>query len=96
MMDEPHIKWPLFIFCMLVAAVIILFYGTVVFGSFVQTWGYNYTPDPQPVCQGPGAGLGQPAELHGPGPHCRTAGRPFGYGHRLYHRQAQLLRQAVH
>ena len=43
MMDEPHIKWPLFTFCMLVAAVIILFYGTVVFGSFVQTWGYNYT-----------------------------------------------------
>lgn len=43
MMDEPHIKWPLFVFCMLVAAVIILFYGTVVFGSFVQTWGYNYT-----------------------------------------------------
>lgn len=43
MMDEPHIKWPLFIFCMLVAAVIILFYGTVVFGSFVQTWGYDYT-----------------------------------------------------
>ena len=43
MMDEPHIKWPLFAFCMLVAAVIILFYGTVVFGSFVQTWGYDYT-----------------------------------------------------
>ena len=43
MMDEPHIKWPLFTFCMLVAAVIILFYGTVVFGSFVQTWGYDYT-----------------------------------------------------
>ena len=41
--DEAHIKWPLFIFCMLVAAVIILFYGTVVFGSFVQTWGYNYS-----------------------------------------------------
>lgn len=43
MMDEPHIKWPLFALCMLVAAVIILFYGTVVFGSFVQTWGYDYT-----------------------------------------------------
>lgn len=43
LMDEGHIKWPLFIFCMLVAAVIILFYGTVVFGSFVQTWGYNYS-----------------------------------------------------
>ena len=43
MMDEPHVKWPLFAFCMLVAAIIILFYGTVVFGSFVQTWGYNYS-----------------------------------------------------
>ena len=43
LMDEAHIKWPLFIFCMLVAAAIILFYGTVVFGSFVQTWGYNYS-----------------------------------------------------
>lgn len=40
--DEPHIKYPLFIFCIVIAAVIILFYGTVVFGSFVTTWGYNY------------------------------------------------------
>ena len=29
--------------CLVVAAVIILFYGTVVFGSFVKTWGYDYT-----------------------------------------------------
>lgn len=43
MMDEPHIKWPLFTFCMVIAAIIILFYGTVVFGSFVKTWGYDYT-----------------------------------------------------
>lgn len=43
LMNEPHIKWPLFAFCMLVAAVIILFYGTVVFGSFVRTWGYDYS-----------------------------------------------------
>lgn len=43
LMDEPHIKWPLFAFCMLVAAVILLFYGTVVFGSFVKTWGRDYT-----------------------------------------------------
>ena len=43
MIDEPHIKWPLFTFCMLITAVIILFYGTVIFGSFVKTWGYNYT-----------------------------------------------------
>lgn len=43
LMNEAHIKWPLFAFCMLVAAVIILFYGTVVFGSFVKTWGYDYS-----------------------------------------------------
>lgn len=43
LIDESHIKWPLFAFCMVVAAVIILFYGTVIFGSFVKTWGYNYT-----------------------------------------------------
>ena len=40
---SPHIKWPLFAVCLVVAAVIILFYGTVVFGSFVKTWGYDYT-----------------------------------------------------
>jgi iron(III) transport system permease protein len=42
MIDDPGIKWPLFIFCMVIAAVVILFYGTVIFGSFVTTWGYNY------------------------------------------------------
>ena len=41
--DEGHIKWPLFAFCMVVAAVILLFYGTVIFGSFVRTWGYDYS-----------------------------------------------------
>ena len=43
MIDEGHIKWPLFAFCMVVAAVILLFYGTVIFGSFVRTWGYDYS-----------------------------------------------------
>lgn len=43
LIDEPHIKWPLFAFCMVVTAVILLFYGTVIFGSFVKTWGYDYT-----------------------------------------------------
>lgn len=43
LIDDKNIKYPLFIFCMVIAAVIILFYGTVVFGSFVTTWGYNYT-----------------------------------------------------
>lgn len=43
LINEAHIKWPLFGFCMIVAAIIILFYGTVIFGSFVKTWGYDYT-----------------------------------------------------
>ena len=43
LIDEPHIKYPLFIFCMVIAAIILLFYGTVVFGSFVKTWGRDYT-----------------------------------------------------
>ena len=43
LIDEAHIKWPLFAFCMVVAAVILLFYGTVIFGSFVRTWGYDYS-----------------------------------------------------
>lgn len=43
LVDDSHVKYPLFIFCMLIAAIIILFYGTVVFGSFVTTWGYDYS-----------------------------------------------------
>ena len=43
LIDEPKIKWPLFAFCMAICAVIVLFYGTVIFGSFVTTWGKNYT-----------------------------------------------------
>ncbi len=43
LIDEPHIKWPLFAFCMIVSAVIILFYGTVIFASFVRTWGIDFT-----------------------------------------------------
>ena len=43
LIDEGHIKWPLFAFCMVVAAVILLFYGTVIFGSFVRTSRYDYS-----------------------------------------------------
>lgn len=43
LIDEPHIKWPLFIICMLFAAIIIMFYGTVIFGSFVRTWGIDFS-----------------------------------------------------
>ena len=43
LIDEGRIKWPLFIFCMLASAVIILFYGTVIFASFVRTWGIDFS-----------------------------------------------------
>lgn len=43
LINEPHIKYPLFIFCILIGLVTFLLYGTVVYGSFVTTWGYNYT-----------------------------------------------------
>lgn len=43
LINDGSVKWPLFIICIIVAAVVILFYGTVIFGSFVTTWGYNYT-----------------------------------------------------
>ena len=43
LIDEAHIKWPLFAFCILVAAIVILFYGTVIFGSFVRTWGIDFS-----------------------------------------------------
>ena len=43
LIEEPHIKWPLFIFCLLVSSIIILFYGTVIFASFVRTWGVDFS-----------------------------------------------------
>ena len=43
LIDDPHIKWPLCAFCLLVAEVIILLYGSVIYGSFIKTWGYDYT-----------------------------------------------------
>ena len=43
LINEAHIKWPLFIFCTLVAAIVLLFYGTVIYGSFVKTWGIDFS-----------------------------------------------------
>ena len=43
LIKEPRIKWPLFIFCLIVSAVIILFYGTVIFASFIRTWGVDFS-----------------------------------------------------
>ncbi len=40
---EKHIVVPLFLGCLLVSAIILLFYGTVLVGAFVKTWGINYT-----------------------------------------------------
>ncbi len=44
MIDDPGVKWPLFIFCMLIACMVILLYGTVFAASFIKTWGYDFTP----------------------------------------------------
>ena len=43
LINEPYIKWPLFLVCLLISAVIILFYGTVIFASFVRTWGVDFS-----------------------------------------------------
>lgn len=40
--SEPHIVWSLFALCILITAIIILLYGTVLVGAFVKTWGVNY------------------------------------------------------
>ncbi|MCX7027729.1 MAG: iron ABC transporter permease [Spirochaetes bacterium] len=40
---DPKTVWPLFIFCALVAFIVILFYGTVLAGAFVKIWGINYS-----------------------------------------------------
>ena len=42
-LSEKHIVYPLTAFCVLVSAVIIMFYGTVFFGAFIKTWGYNWS-----------------------------------------------------
>lgn len=41
-LHEKHIVWPLFAFCALLSGVVLLFYGTVLVGAFVRTWGINY------------------------------------------------------
>ncbi|MCH1981352.1 iron ABC transporter permease [Ruminococcus sp. OA3] len=40
--SEKHIVWPLFVFCALLTALIILMYGTVLLGGFVKTWGVDF------------------------------------------------------
>lgn len=44
LIKDSYIKYPLFIFCIIIGLIILLLYGTVIFGSFVTTWGYKYTP----------------------------------------------------
>ena len=40
---SPWLRWGLFGVCSLVALVILAFYGTVVAGAFVKTWGVDFT-----------------------------------------------------
>jgi len=42
-LHEKHIVYPLFAGCAFVSAIILLFYGTVLTGAFIRTWGINYT-----------------------------------------------------
>jgi iron(III) transport system permease protein len=41
-LHEKHIVYPLFIACSLIAAFVILLYGTALMGAMVKTWGLNY------------------------------------------------------
>jgi len=43
LITEPHIVIPLFIILVLLTAFTILMYGTVIYVSFVKTWGVNWT-----------------------------------------------------
>lgn len=40
---SPWLRWGLFTFCSLVSLVILSFYGTVIMGAFVDTWGVNFS-----------------------------------------------------
>ncbi|HYE84561.1 MAG TPA: iron ABC transporter permease [Clostridia bacterium] len=40
-LNNPVIKWSAFALCSLFTAVIMLFYGTVIYGSFIKIWGVN-------------------------------------------------------
>ncbi len=41
-LDEPHIIWPLFALCALISAFLILLYGIVLIGAFVNVWGVDF------------------------------------------------------
>ncbi|MEW6227196.1 MAG: iron ABC transporter permease [Bacillota bacterium] len=40
--DEPWLRWGAFAACLVLTGIIMLFYGTVLVGSFVTLWGINY------------------------------------------------------
>ena len=40
---EPHVKIPIFIAMTMLAGIILLVYGVVLFGSFTTLWGFNHT-----------------------------------------------------
>jgi len=43
-MDHPATKYGMFVICLLLTAAVFLFYGMIIFGSFVKLWGANHTP----------------------------------------------------
>src|SRR5699024_12272780 len=40
---EKKVVLPLFITCLLLTGTIVLFYGTIIMGAFVEIWGVNYS-----------------------------------------------------
>lgn len=42
LIDVPYIKWPLFLFQIFFAGLIVLLYGNILFGAFTKVWGINF------------------------------------------------------
>lgn len=42
LISTPHIKWPLFIFQILFAGLILLLYSNILLGAFTKVWGINF------------------------------------------------------
>ena len=40
---NPWIKWPLFIFCLIISILVILLYGAIFIGAFTKVWGLDYS-----------------------------------------------------
>ena len=44
MVREPYIRWPFIVVTTLMCALIVLLYATIIYGSFANAWGTDFTP----------------------------------------------------